>query len=143
MTLAEKGPVQSPPTLTEPLEAVSRTVQSWPGVAAYVHWHLYHVGELIDGTDFNVDGDEQELGHLHLDGDLHLATPVELSGPLVAAGLARSFPYGGAEYAGWTAYRVRSAANARHSEWLLRLNYDYLRGTPLPELLARVAAYAA
>lgn len=129
--------------LVAPLEGVSRTVQSWPGVAAYVHWHLHYVGERIDGTDFYVDGDEQELGHLHLDGEQHLATPVALGEALVAAGLARPFPYGGREYAGWTVFRIQSAADARHAEWLFRLNYDWLRGTPVAKLLARVATYGA
>ena len=140
MTLAEKGPVQAPPAMpTAPLEAVSQAVQGWPGVAAYVHWDLYRVGEKIDGVDFYVDGDEQELGHLHLNGDLHLATPPVLGTALLAAGLARRFPYGD----GWTCWRVTTTADARHAEWLLRLNYDFLRGTPLPELLARVAAALA
>ena len=96
------------------------------------------MGERVEGTDFYVDGPTQELGHLHLNGDLHLATPPALGEPLVAAGLARPFPYGGHDYLGWTCWRVLTFADAAHAEWLCRINYDYLRGTPVAELLARI-----
>ncbi len=137
MTLAEKGPIQTAPTLAPPiLENLSLAVQSWPGVAAYVHWDLYRVGEKIDGVDFYVDGDEQELGHLHLDGDLHLPAPPALAKALLQARLATPLPFG----AGWVGWRVRTPADAAHAEWLLQLNYDWLRGTPLAALLARISA---
>ncbi len=141
MTLTEKGPIRPVPSLSALLEPISQAVQRWPGVSAFVHWDLYRVGEKVDGADFYVDGEEQELGHLHLDGDLHLPLPHALRDSLLAAGLARPFPYGTTDEVGWVAYHVRSAADARQVEWLFRLNYDFLRGTPLTELLTRVAEW--
>ena len=127
MTLAEKGPRAPVPTLSALLEPISQAVQSWPGIVAAAHWDLYRVGEVVDGADFYVG--EAELGHLHLGGELHLATPPALGAALIAAGHARPLRYGGPAYRGWTEFSINNAAAAAHATWLLQLNYRHLQGT--------------
>ena len=122
MSLKQKGALRPPPALAEPFERVSQAIQGWPGIVAATHWHLSR-NRQIDGADFYV-GDE-ELGHLNLDGEVHLATILGLSVPLVRAGLARRFPCGGS-YAGWVEVSIRTEADAEHAIWLFRLNYDRL-----------------
>ena len=138
MTLSEKGPLALVPTLTAILEPVSQAVQGWPGIIAAAHWDLYRVGEIVDGADFYV-GDE-ELGHLHRNGELHLATSPALGQALVANNLARPLRWGGAAYRGWTEFSIRTAADATHATWLFELNYQRLRGRPEADLVAEIAS---
>ena len=63
---------------------------------------------------------DDELGHLHLDGELHLATTIHLRHLLVAARLARPFAFGGS-YAGWVEASIQNEADADHALWLFRL----------------------
>lgn len=96
MKLSEKGPLAPAPVLGTVLEPVSQAIQGWPGVIAAAHWDLFRVGEVVDGTDFYVG--EEELGHLHHNGEAHLATSSALGQALVASGLARPLRWGGAAY---------------------------------------------
>ena len=121
MTLEAKGPVRPVPVLTGYTETVSQAVQSWPGVIAATHWHLTRLTE-VNGADFYVG--TQECGHIHLDGEVHLATSLELRKSLLAHGLARPFPY----YASWVETSIRSEAEAKHAIWLFKLNYDRIMG---------------
>ncbi|GAA4389128.1 luciferase family protein [Hymenobacter koreensis] len=139
MTLSEKGPLAPVPVLSAALEPISRAIQHWPGITAAAHWDLYRVGEQVDGADFYV-GDE-ELGHLHLNGEAHLATSPALGAALVASGLARPLRFGGAAYRGWTEFSVRTSADAAHVTWLFELNYQRICGRPEAELLAEVAQH--
>jgi hypothetical protein len=138
MKLAEKGPLAPPPVLAAVLEPVSQAIQAWPGTVAAAHWDLFRVGEVIDGADFYVG--EEELGHLHHNGEVHLATTPGLGQALVASGLARPLRWGGAAYQGWTEFSVRTAADAVHATWLFELNYQRLCGRPEGELVAEVAS---
>ena len=123
MRLSDKGRIVSPPVLDAPFQELSEVVRSWPGIVTATHWHFSHSGQ-VDGADF-YRGDE-ELGHIHLDGEIHLATSPAITRALIAAGAAERFPWAGA--AEWTTYRVRSRADLRHAERLFRLGYDYLGG---------------
>ena len=136
MSLPQKGKLQSVPRLADTFEGVSLRIQAWPGIVAATHWHLYHRSQ-VDGADFYVG--DAELGHIHLDGEVHLATTPELRAPLVAAGLARPFTYGGS-YSGWVEASIKSPADARRAVFLFRLNYDRLQGMPIAALLDRIAA---
>ncbi len=136
MTLEEKGPIAPVPALSAVLEPVSQTIQNWPGTLAAAHWDLFRVGEVVDGADFYVGS--EELGHIHLSGEAHLATPPALGAALVAAGLARPLRWGGAAYRGWTEVSIRTAADAAHATWLFELNYQRLRGRAEDELLVEV-----
>jgi hypothetical protein len=118
MKRADKGPVAPPPVLDGTLGAVSQALVAWPDVVATVHWDLDDTTR-VDGVDFYVG--ERELGHVHLDGSLHLATNPTLGAALVADGLARRFPYA----KGWVCENVdRIGAEAAIA--LFRRNYDRL-----------------
>lgn len=118
MPREKKGPVAPPPALDGALAVVTDAVRSWPGVVATVHWDLYKPTQ-VDGVDFYID--RRELGHLHLDGSLHLATSPALGRELVNEGVAHAFPY----QRGWVdedVDRIGSAAAIA----LFRRNYDRL-----------------
>ena len=95
----DKGPLAPPPSLRGPAQQVARTVADWPGVAASTHWNLFRPMD-VDGVDFYVG--DAELGHIHLDGTIHLATPEALGEAMIAEGKARPFPY----QAGWVQFRI-------------------------------------
>lgn len=114
-----KGPLAPAPRLADDLQAVVDAVASWPDVEATMHWHFADQTR-TDGVDFYVGS--EELGHLHLEGSIHLATTPPLAAELVAEGLGAPFPYA----RGWTQSNV---ANLGVSEAiaLFRRNYDRLR----------------
>lgn len=124
MKLSAKGRRAPPPVLDAPFQGLSEEVQSWPGIVAATHWHLSRSGQ-VDGADF-YRGDE-ELGHIHLDGEVHLATSPAIARALVGAGAAQPFPWAGAGE--WVTFRMRAEADVRHAERLMRMAYDYLGGT--------------
>ncbi|RSK29770.1 luciferase domain-containing protein [Hymenobacter metallilatus] len=138
MKLSEKGPLAVAQALSTLLEPVSQAVQGWAGVIAAAHWDLFRVGEVVDGIDFYVG--EEELGHIHLNGEVHLATSAALGQALVAGGLARPLRWGGAAYRGWTEFSVGTTADAAHATWLLERNYQRLRGRAEAELVAEIVA---
>ena len=131
MRLESKGEVRPPPTLKGPAQSVSLEIQSWPGIVAATHWFLYDRTQ-VDGADFYVG--EKELGHIHLDGELHLGVTVGLRRQLIEAGLADALPW--AE--DWVQASISSQHEARAAMWLFRLAYDRLTGTPIPELRRRI-----
>ncbi|HMI96688.1 MAG TPA: luciferase family protein, partial [Micropepsaceae bacterium] len=88
MRLETKGEIRPPPKLKGPAQSVSLEIQSWPGVIAATHWFLYDRVQ-VDCADFYVG--EKELGHIHLDGELHLAVTAGLRRQLIEAGRAAAF----------------------------------------------------
>lgn len=114
----EKGPVEPAPTLQEPLQSVIEQVADWPGVTKTVHWHFADQSR-VDGVDFYVA--DEELGHVHLNGEIHLATTQKLGAALVAEGAAKPFRY----QVGWVEadiWRIGPAAAVA----LFRRNYERL-----------------
>lgn len=130
MKLSAKGRRAPPPVLDAPFQRLSEEVQSWPGIVAATHWHFSRNGQ-VDGADFYRG--EEELGHIHLDGEVHLATSPAIARALVGAGAAQPFPWAAAGE--WVTYRIRSEADMRHAGRLMRMAYDYLGGTPEIELI--------
>ena len=116
---AAKGPLAPPPGLDGALEAISGAIAAWPSVEATTHWHLNDKTQ-VDGIDFYVGDDE--LGHIHLDGSIHLATTPELGGRMVSEGSAGHSP----GRAGWTAARI-DRLGVDGAVALFRRNYDRLR----------------
>ena len=114
-----KGPLGPPPPLKGDLKTVADAVASWPGVITSIHWSLDHTR--ADGVDFYLG--DAELGHLHLDGSVHLATDSALGKALVAERIARPFRY----QRGWVEQQVRQVG-AEAAIALFRRNYDSLRG---------------
>lgn len=131
MRLESKGEVRPPPKLKGPAQSVSREIQSWPGIVAATHWYL-HDRTRVDGADFYVG--EKELGHIHLDGELHLGLTVGLRRQLIEAGLAEALPW--AE--DWIQAPISRPKDARAAQWLFRLGYDRLMGTAISELRKRI-----
>ncbi len=116
---AAKGPLAPPPELNAAIQAVADLIAAWPGVIATTHWH-FQDQQRVDGIDFYVGPDE--LGHIHLDGSIHLATTPRLGATLVAEGLGRPFPWA----RGWTMASVSRLGTASAAA-LFRRNYDRLR----------------
>lgn len=137
MKLSEKGRFAPPPRL-EPThaQALSETLASWKSVHARTHW-LLGDESVVDGADFYVGDDE--LGHLHLDGDAHVAVGTALRDVLVERRLARPFRWSRA----FVTWKVSSAASREHAEWLFSLRLAALRGATPGALMAQVAARAA
>ena len=114
-----KGRFAAPPSRGGAAQRVADAVAAWPEVEASTHWHL-HDRDRVDGIDFYVGSDE--LGHIHLDGSIHLATTPGLRAEIVAEGLGHPFRWA----RGWTLASVdRLGVEAAVS--LFRRNYDRLR----------------
>ena len=114
-----KGPLAPPPRLGGPVQAVADAVAAWPEVEATTHWRLDDQTR-VDGIDFYVGPDE--LGHIHLDGSIHLATTPELGAEMVAEGLGRPLPWA----RGWTMASI-DRLGVDGAVALFRRNYDRLR----------------
>ena len=133
LTLEEKGPIAPPPKLATMFQDVARTIQSWPGLVAATHW-LSTDPTKVDGADFYVGKDE--LGHIHLNGECHVATTKPMQKALLHHDLAGRFPWD----TSWSTFRMVTPEDARQGLWLFRLAYDRINGTPPDELLASIAA---
>lgn len=99
MRLKDKGPVIAPPVLSGWAQTVSLEIQSWPGIISATHWMLGNATQ-VDGADFYHR--DSELGHIHLDGEIHLALTAELRKALIDSGLAQSFRWG----ASWVQFPI-------------------------------------
>lgn len=88
------------------------------------HWDPFNPGR-VDGVDFYVGA--EELGHIHLDGSIHLATSPELSRVLVAEGLARPFSH----VRGWVEETVQHIGSNAAVD-LFRTNYERVLRTLAP-----------
>ena len=133
MRLAEKGHYAPPPVLAPPhAEELSRKLASWPNVHVRTHWRL---GDetVVDGADFYVG--EEELGHLHLDGEAHVAVGRVLREVLVMRHAACAFEWS-EEFVKWS---VTSDDDRAHAEWLFSLRYAVLTGASEKELSADMA----
>ena len=108
--------------LTGDLKAVADVVTTWPDVVATSRSH-FALAEQDDGIDFRVG--EDELGHMHFDGSIHLASGPDLGAALVAEGWGRPSPWA----RGWLEARVDTLSVAR-AVALFRRNYDRLRPSP-------------
>ncbi len=132
MKLAQKGSFAPPPRLPHAAQALSELLACWPRVHARTHWRLGDE-RFVDGADFYLGQDE--LGHLHLDGEAHVAVGEKLADALVRAGLASRFRWSPA----FVTHPIASEADVKHGAWLFQLRYDALEGAAEPELLDRVA----
>ena len=133
MKLNEKGRFVPRPALDGVSEDLAHAIEQWPQVHARTHWYLGDETE-VDGADFYV-GDE-ELGHIHLYAEAHIAVPRALGDALIAAGLAQPFPWSRS----FVAKRVRTKKDAREALFIFELAYARLCGTAVAELVARVEA---
>jgi Family of unknown function (DUF5519) len=136
MKLADKGPIVAPPVLKGWAQQVSLELQSWPGIVSATHWLLDDPTQ-VDGADFYVG--ERELGHIHLDGEIHLGLTRSLCKALIDAKHAEPFRW--AE--DWVQFSVKNQGSAQHGLWLFRLGYDRLNGATAGDLKRRILEAAA
>jgi len=134
MQLFEKGSFAPPPKLPRHAQSLSAELARWQSVHARTHWRLGDE-RVVDGADFYLGDDE--LGHLHLDGEAHVAVGAQLRTALVSAGFARPFRWSG----DFVTARIDEASDVAHGAWLFALRYDALRGATEAELLARIASH--
>jgi len=120
MARADKGALTPAPELDGPLLAVAEAVAAWPGISTSSHWHFYDRSR-VDGVDFYLG--TEELGHIHLDGSLHLATSPSLGKAMIVERQARPFLY----QRGWVCAEVEAIGVAA-AVALFRRNYDRLQG---------------
>jgi Family of unknown function (DUF5519) len=131
MKLEDKGPIVAPPVLEGWSQNASMEIQSWPNIISATHWRFGDPTQ-VDGADFYVG--EHELGHIHLDGEIHLVVPQLLAKTLIKANHAQKFRWG----ADWVQFPIIDEASARHAVWLFRLSYDHLNGTSVQDLMQRI-----
>ena len=131
ITLRNSGPLQPPPILDGFSQNVLTEIQSWPGMLAVSHW-MRGDPTIVDGAEFHVN--ERELGHIHLDGEVHLLLTKKLSDELIADKLASPFRWGRE----WVVAPIESFRQVKHALWLFRLGYERLHGVSEDELLGRI-----
>ncbi len=134
MKLEEKGRIIPPPVLSKYSELVSQEIQKWEGIISATHWEIWDRNQ-PNGADFYMG--ELELGHIHLDGSVHIASTKEFSQALIKAGLARKFPYG----ENWVQFKISDQESVHHAIWLFKLHYDNLRGVDTAELEKAISGY--
>ena len=132
MKLSQKGRDAPPPTLKpKHAQALAQTLSGWASVHARTHWYLGDEST-VDGADFYVGQDE--LGHLHLDGEAHVAVGPTLRTALVDAGLANPFQWSGE----FVTYNVSSEETKAHAQWLFSLRYAAIGGTSAAQLIKEI-----
>ena len=133
LALGEKGPIAPAPKLSGVLQLVVSQISDWKDVISATHWHLYQKGK-VDGIDFYVN--EHELGHIHLNGDVHLATNKLLRDPLVNNHMANRFPY--RDYDNWVMFTINGEQDIEQACWLFQLNYMRLQHVDDTTLLTSI-----
>ena len=134
--LRNEGPIKPAPRLQGLAQEVSAEVQSWPGMVSATHWQRGNPAG-VDGAEFHVENGG-ELGHIHLDGEIHLALTRALRDQLVERKLARPFVWDKA----WVTAPITSRGEADQAVWLFRLGYDLLCSTPEAVLCERIREHA-
>lgn len=120
MRIDQKGPSAPAPALSGPAGTLCAQIATWPGVIARAHWHLYRPNE-VDGADFYVGS--HELGHVHLDGEAHIALTRPLRDAALGAGLGHPAPWPG--YENWLHLQI-TETTASPAMDLFRANYARL-----------------
>jgi hypothetical protein len=136
MKLSSKGRFQKPPVLKPRFaQALSESLASWQGVLARTHWQL---GDetVIDGVDFYVG--EEELGHIHLNGEAHIAIGPHIGRVLLKKNLAHRFPYSDE----FVTFDVDSDDTRVQASWLFSLRYSQLKGNSREQILESIRAQA-
>ena len=94
MRAEDKGPFAPAPVIDGPAGVIAAEIATWPCVQARAHWHLYRPTKM-DGADFYVG--TEELGHIHLDGEAHLALTQPMRDAALRDGTGHAAPWPGYE----------------------------------------------
>ena len=132
MKLEDKGPVVVAPILKGLSQKVSEEVQSWSGVIGATHWTIGDSTK-VNGADFYFNS--QEIGHIHLNGTIHLLLTKKLAELAIRAKLAQSFPWG----ENWVQFKITDDQSAAAAVWLFKLAYDRATGVSHAELEPEIA----
>lgn len=132
MKLKDKGTILPAPVLSKYPQMVSEEIQTWSKIISATHWDLYDRSK-VDGADFYVG--EKELGHIHLDGWVHLATNKALSQVILKNKLAQKFPYA----QDWVMFSIAKKQDVKKAILLFQLNYDRLNGAPIDALISKIS----
>jgi hypothetical protein len=130
MPRRDKGRVASPPKLPAAAQRVAEEVSALPGVTAQAHWEIGSQSA-VNGTDFYVG--EEELGHIHLDGEAHIPLGTALVRAVIAAKLGRRFRWNAGFVVVDTVDRARALG-------LFALRHAQIRGATAKDLRAQLAA---
>ncbi len=128
-----KGRVAPAPRLAPAAQAVADDVAVLPTVTVQAHWEIGSQTK-VNGTDFYVG--EHELGHIHLDGEAHIPLGRALADVVIAAKLARRFPYS-------RDFVVVDTDEREDALWMFRLRRDQIDGASEADLRVRVGSRAA
>jgi hypothetical protein len=131
MKLEDKGQILPAPVLSKYPQMVSEEIQKWSNIISATHWDLYDRTK-VDGADFYVG--KKELGHIHLDGWVHLATNKALAQVMLKNKLAENFPYA----QNWVMFSIAKKLDVKKAILLFQLNYDRLNGDPIDTLISKL-----
>ncbi len=131
MKLDEKGHFAPPPRLPRFAQTLSERLAKQPGVEARTHWLLGDETQ-VDGADFYLG--QEELGHLHLEGEAHVAQAGPVRNALVEKGLAQPFRWSRQ----FVTADISDEAGVEHGAWLFSLRRRQLEGVPVTELVREV-----
>ena len=128
MSRTAKGRVAPPPRLGRAAQKVADGVAELPGVTVQAHWEIGSQTD-VNGTDFYVG--QEELGHIHLDGEAHVPVGRALADALISAKLAQRFP--------WSRdFVVVDTDDAAHALWVFGLRRAQIDGVTASELRAQI-----
>jgi len=128
MSRRAKGRVAPPPRLGPDAQAVADAVAAFAGVTVQAHWEI-DSQTAVNGTDFYVG--EDELGHIHLDGEAHVPLGHALAKVVIGAGLGQRFP--------WSRdFVVVDTADIARTVWVFGLRRAQIDGVADAELRTRV-----
>ena len=120
MKLSSKGRFAEPPVLPKAAQLVSDALAAWPDVHARAHW-LLGDENVVDGADFYLG--EDEIGHIHLEGEAHVAVGPKLGAELVAARRAKPFRWSD----DFVVLSIKTPRDAEAALSLFQLAYDRRR----------------
>ena len=130
MSRAQKGRIAPAPKLAPAAQRVADRVASLANVSVQAHWEIGSQDE-VNGTDFYVGNDE--LGHIHLDGEAHIPVGESLAKALIAAKLAKRFRWS-------SVFVVADTAELELAVWIFELRHAQIAGESHAALTARIAA---
>lgn len=129
MSRTAKGRVAPAPTLAPAAQRVADRVAMLANVSVQAHWEIGSQHN-VNGTDFYVGN--HELGHIHLDGEAHIPVGEPLAKALIAAKLAKRFPWS-------PVFVVADTAELELTVWIFELRHAQIAGASPAALAASIA----
>jgi hypothetical protein len=131
MSRSEKGRIATAPNLGGNAQLVVERVALMVNVSVQAHWEIGSQTD-INGTDFYVG--EQELGHIHLDGEAHIPIGATIVNALVKTKIARRFRWS-------KEFAVIDTTDVDATVWLFALRHSQIAGAIDEQLLTAIKHY--